>query len=97
MIKRDINARCGVFDSRAVYRNSLSTESRICETYELEFFCEDGGTSYIDGVAHEVRRGMMLCCPAGTVRHSRLHVKCYYLKLSPTSPEAELLSGIIGV
>ena len=97
MIKRDINTRCGVFDSRAVYRNSLSTESRICETYEIELFCEDGGTSYIDGVAHEVRRGMMLCCPAGTVRHSRLHVKCYYLKLSPASPEAELLSRIIGV
>ncbi len=73
---------CGIFDSTHSFPGIYVTEPRRLVNYEIELYTENGGTTYLDGVPHQIRRGAVLCAPPGSVRYSELPLRTYYLKLS---------------
>ena len=81
MIKEVKNIQCGIFDSSLLRRGHTQSQEREVVCYELELFAEDSGTSFIDGVRHPVRRGMLLRAKPGQTRHSLFPVRCYFIRL----------------
>ena len=76
---RDI--MCGVFDSSVNMKNKSRSELRTIRYYELELFTESSGTSYIDGRAHPISRGTLICARPGQERYSQLPIRCNYIRL----------------
>lgn len=71
----------GLFDSDYTFRGISVTSPRLVRCYELEFYIENGGTTYLDGRAIPVREGVMICAKPGQTRYSELPLKTYYLKI----------------
>lgn len=71
----------GVFNSDVTFRGQTRTQPRRVELFELEFFREDGGVTYLDGREIPIRAGLILCAKPGQVRHSRLPLRTFYLKV----------------
>lgn len=92
----------GLFDSDYTFRGVAVTSPRRVGCYELEFYIENGGTTYLDGRAVPVREGVMLCAKPGQVRYSELPLKTYYLKVREDEGELcqrlaalpEVLTGV---
>ena len=74
---------CGFFDSEKHIKNKIETEVRTVSDYEIELFDADGGISFIDDRAHSVKRGMLLFVKPGKKRHSKLPVRCRYIRIHP--------------
>ena len=53
--------QCGVFDSTVLRGIKGKSADREVVHYELELFHREGGVSHVEGTAHTVRRGMLLC------------------------------------
>lgn len=70
---------CGVYDSQLSQRYKNRTPQRQVQRYELELYHTDSGTSYVDGKAYPVRRGMLLCARPGQLRHSQLPIRSSYI------------------
>ena len=81
MIKEVTKIQCGIFDSALLRLGHLQSQEREVVCYELELFVEDAGTSFIDGVRHPVRRGMLLRAKPGQIRYSLFPVRCYFICL----------------
>lgn len=88
---------CGFFDSEKHFKNTDETQERTVLDYEIELFDADGGTSFVDGNSHPVKRGMLLLVKPNQKRHSKLPVRCRYIRIYPQAgiPQAltELLDG----
>lgn len=86
----------GFFDSRITFGKSAKvTKERTVGTYELEYFPVSGGKSFVNGVCHDIRSGTVLLARPGSVRHSILHMKAYFVHFAVQGKEAEdFLSGI---
>lgn len=78
----------GVFDSDVTFRGMTRTPPRTVGRFELEFFVEDGGVTYLDGAEIPIRAGMILCAKPGQERHSELPLRTWYLKI--TAPQGAL-------
>lgn len=74
---------CGFFDSEKHIKNKMETDVRTVLDYEIELFDADGGISYIDDRARPVKRGMLLFVKPGKKRHSKLPVRCRYIRIHP--------------
>lgn len=74
---------CGFFDSEKHIKNKTETEVRTVSDYEIEIFDADGGVSFIEDRSHPVKRGMLLLAKPGQKRHSRLPVRCRYIRIYP--------------
>jgi len=73
----------GSFDSRNAFgkESGFITKERCLSNYELEFFIENGGKTFIDEEAYDISRGKVLVGKPGQKRHSKLHFKAYYIHL----------------
>ncbi len=85
------NLYAGYFDSHTKKQYSTRTEERLVDSYELELFTEESGTSHINGEAYPVRRGMLLSAKPGQIRWSNLPVRCNFLRIKPGEPEIDAL------
>ena len=93
MLDCSTDIMCGVFDSTVNMKNKLRSDLREVRYYELELFTETSGTSYVDGKAYPIFRGMLVCARPGQKRYSQLPIKCNYIRLVATeSTEAKALS-----
>ncbi len=85
---------CGIFNSRIHFPGKDTTAVRTVTGYELEFFTEDGGVSYVNGQAYAVRQNTVLFAQPGDRRQSRLHFKALFLHFSMDEPSlAAKLNG----
>ena len=52
---------------------------RFVQRYELEYFLDDGGETWIDGVGYKLSKGCVVFCTPGQMRFSRFPFKVKYL------------------
>lgn len=69
----------GIFESIRRYPSAEVSRVRQVETFELEYYFEDGGISVIDGQEYPIRRGNILIARPGNIRYSHLHFTCRFL------------------
>lgn len=82
---------CGYYDSRKF--SALKTSEKYISTmFEIEYFLEDGGNMYSDGVAYPIRRNFVLICSPGSERYSELPFQTKYLKFKAEGALAEILT-----
>ncbi len=79
----------GIFDTheRFNFRNrstEVPTDLRTVKQYELEFFLEDGGVSFINGQRHEIKKGCILLASPGDRRQSIIHFKALFMHFNVT-------------
>lgn len=86
----------GLFDSTVKFPDTVTTDDRLLDYFEIELYTSEcPGTAYINGTAHKLEKGLIICGKPGQYRHSRLHFKCCYLHLKVESSELyELLDGL---
>ena len=73
------NLLCGYFDCATFGQLSVSPK-RICTIFEIEYYLEDAGNTYSDGVAYPIRRNWVRLCVPGEERYSELPFKTKYVK-----------------
>lgn len=83
--------RSGHFVSRHKLEGQNETSPRVLETYELEMFTEDGGTTWLNDVECPIKKGCVLVAKPGDVRHSKLHFRCYFIHFTTDDPEVTQL------
>lgn len=95
----DFNVKhLGFFDSKITFGKSAKvTKERTAGVYELEYFPVSGGKSFVNGIAHDIRSGTVLLVRPGSVRHSILHMKAYFVHFAAESREAEAFLSEIPV
>ncbi len=77
----------GIYDSRMENPRTPTSPPRYVLRFELEFFTEDlGGATQLDGISHDLKKGLFLCCKPGQMRESRYPVRCHYLHLLTADP-----------
>lgn len=74
--------KTGFYNSQFVYKQLSQSPDRKVEYYELEYFAESGGISYINGHAYPIVRGNVLVAVPDYIRHSKLHFKAFYIHFS---------------
>ena len=85
----------GVFDSSNTFPEKKVTDNRRVECYEIEIYTENGGTSYINGVPHKIRVGLMLVSKPDDHRYSELPLRTNYIKISTADDELrDFLDGL---
>jgi AraC-like DNA-binding protein len=85
----------GVFDSAYTFPDVTITVERMVVTYELEFFEENCGITYVNAEPYKLKSGSVLCARPGDVRYTELPLKAYYVKLSPAVTSlTSLLDGL---
>ena len=85
---------CGIFDSSYSFPGVSVTNKRDVKCYEIEFYYESGGVTYINDVPYRIRRGAILCVKPGAVRYSELPLRTYYVKLNANGSLAETLDSL---
>lgn len=89
--------RAGHFVSRIMLAGIERTSPRVLETYELEMFTEDGGTTYLNGMECRIKKGCVLVAKPGDVRFSDLHFQCYFIHFTTDDPRiAQLIDSLPG-
>ena len=88
LLPRDL--LCGLFDS-SVFGPMRTTPPRVCSMFELEYFTEDGGRTFLNDSSYAVLKDHVHVCHPGDVRHSELPFKTKYLKFNAEGRLAELL------
>lgn len=86
----------GIFDSGKTFPNQKLTKKHTVSYYEIEFYTEPCGTTYINGHPCKIRPGRVLCVKPGTERYSELPLRSHYLKVKPVGAEYErVLDGVL--
>ena len=86
----------GIFDSSKTFPNQKLTKKHVVTNYEIEFYTEPCGITYINGSPCKIRPGRVLCIKPGTQRYSELPLRSHYLKITPTGTETDrVLDGIL--
>lgn len=76
----------GLFDSNQQFPKLTVTAPRTAQTYELEYFFEDGGISVLNGREFPIKRGNVLFAKPGDVRYSHLPFTCKFLHFTVEDP-----------
>ncbi|MGN0844349.1 MAG: helix-turn-helix transcriptional regulator [Kiritimatiellia bacterium] len=86
----------GLFDSAIKFPNVVTTNDRLLDCFEIELFPSDcPGIAYVNGTAHPMVKGLLICGKPGQYRHSRLNFKCCYLHIQVENRDLyELLHAI---
>lgn len=92
----------GVFisqqDRQRRFHDGLRTPLRTAESYELEFYDEDGGLMQLNGREYSVRRGAVLVALPGDQRCSTLPFRCCFIRLNGLDAEMEkMIREVAGV
>lgn len=85
--------RCGYYDCSEFSGLKRSPERRAT-LYEIEYFLEDAGETYLDGVPYRMRHDHVLVAHLGQVRYSQLPFRTLFLKFSAADALAALLDGL---
>ena len=83
--------KTGFYNSQFVYKQMSQSPKRKVEYYELEYFPENGGVSYINGQAYPIVQGNVLVAAPGYIRHSKLHFKAFYVHFSTDNPALQTI------
>lgn len=86
------NLTCGYFDCSS-FGNLKVSPKRICATFEIEYFLEDGKNTYANGVGYPIRRNFVRICSPGEERYSELPFQTKYVKFSAEGKLAEILKN----
>lgn len=84
----------GVFDSAFTFPEIKVTAKRTVTCYELEFFAENGGVTYINGQHYQIRKNAILFAKPGDVRFTELPLRAYYLKIDADCSLSHLFCGM---
>lgn len=85
------NLNCGYFDSHS-FGLVKTSPKRVCTTFEVEYFLEDGNYTFCDGRKYQIRRDFVLICSPGEERYSELGFKTKYVKFAAEGKLAEMLN-----
>ncbi len=80
-------AGCGIFDSKISFGGRSKSDVRKVQFFEIEYYEEDGKTSYIDGKEYPIFKGSVIIAKPGQTRYSYLHMRNSYLWLVPDDGE----------
>lgn len=73
----------GVFDSQTKYSHGETRSSlRTTQTYEIEFYPDEGGVSFINDAHYVRQKNSILIAKPGDRRYSSLPFRTYYFYLS---------------
>ena len=78
----------GVFDSRMKFSlpDGTVTRERPVQEFELELYSDAQPERFsLNGQPVNIPAGTLLVAKPGYTRHSRLHFRCYYIHILPTS------------
>lgn len=78
----------GVFDSRMKFSlpDGTVTRERPVQEFELELYADAQPERFsLNGQPVNIPAGTLLVAKPGYTRHSRLHFRCYYIHILPTS------------
>lgn len=81
----------GHFSSTIKFPKMKQSPLRIVTEYELEFYFEDGGISFLNGQKYPMKKGNILVARPGDKRSSTLPFRCYYIHFTNNSPEIKEL------
>ena len=89
----------GIFDTsvRSDFRlknTDIPTTLRTVREYEVEFFCEDGGVSFINGAENPIKKGCILIATPGDKRQSLLHFKAMFIHFAASDRLKELIGTL---
>ncbi len=84
----------GICDTKKHTKETASPD-RTAVCYEFEYLIENGGTSFVNGVAYPNVKNRLLCIKPGTVRHSIFPLKCLFIKF--TTESADIIKAIEGI
>ncbi len=85
---------CGYFNSVVKFGSLKCSPERLSDCYEIDFFLEDGLSTFFDGCEIPIRRDTVLVTKPGCRRCSLLPFRTVYLKLEAEGEMAELLSKL---
>ena len=86
----------GIFNSGKTFPDQKLTKKRTVKNYEIEFYTEPCGVTYINGTPCKIRPGRVLCIKPGAERYSELPLRSHYLKVRPSGAEYEsLIDGVL--
>lgn len=86
---------CGIFDSRIAMGGKAKSSPRKVKFYEIEYYPENGKSSFIDGAEYPIKEGNIIVAKPGQVRYSKLHMRNCYLWLAPCGGEVcSMLSSL---
>ena len=77
----------GIFDSGKTFPNQKLTKKHTVTSYEIEFYTEPCGVTYINGTPCKIRPGHVLCIKPGTERYTELPLRSHYIKVTPNDPQ----------
>ncbi len=81
---------CGYYDSRE-NGDMLVSSKRTVTKFEIEFFLEDGSSTFADDTEHAIKKYYIRIAYPGQVVYSHYHFKTMYLKFSAENEIAEKL------
>ncbi len=84
---------CGYFDSNSMFRTVKTSPKRISKCFEIEYFLEDGQTTYLNSETLPIYADHILIAKSGDVRCSRLPFKTAFLKFSVEGELAIMLEN----
>lgn len=85
----------GFYDSKKYFKEAKTTPERRVKYYEIEMFCRDGGSSFINGQRNIIEKGNILVAKPGDMRCSKLHFTAKYIHFeADDSLIAELLDSL---
>lgn len=77
----------GIYDSNIAAKNISVSKNRKTSMFEIELPLEEGGISYIDSTAKQIKPNMLICAKPGQIRHAKFPFKCYYVHMIIHSDE----------
>lgn len=73
------------------YPDLSVTKLRTVIDYEIDFFCQDGGISHINGKSYPIKKGALLIAEPGDKRQSTLHFTTLFLHFGTTDKTVQKL------
>ncbi len=71
----------GQFNTSPIFIDLLRTPMRLTSYYEIEFFLDNDGVTYVDGIEYKLKKNSILICKPGSKRYSTKPFKCLFLYL----------------
>jgi len=85
--------RCGYFDC-SIFGESTASPVRMRTLYEIDYYLEDGKSTFSDGTEYKIRQGYALIGKPGEKCNSLLPFKTKFLKFSADEHLSEALHSV---
>ncbi len=72
----------GQFNTTPIFIDLLRTPMRLTSYYEIEFYLDNNGITYVDDVEYHLKKSSILICKPGSRRYSTKPFKCLFLYLN---------------